>query len=107
MFSYERNSCYGNHDRYTLCAAHHHEGHDGDWKTCEKCRKAVETEMYVWYGTNEYNFEVLVNPPDYEPTRCSECNRVIRLAEEGYSMNQGKYVCEGCSDSEIPDFRQD
>jgi len=24
--------------------------------------------MYVWYGTNDYNFVVLENPPHYEPT---------------------------------------
>ncbi len=31
-------------------------------------RESFETEMYVYYGTNEYNFEVLENPPEYEPT---------------------------------------
>jgi hypothetical protein len=105
MFSYERNSCYRNHDQFTLCATHHHEGHDGGWKTCPKCREDVPTEMYVWYGTNEYNFEVLEDPPEYEPTRCSECDRVIRLAEEGYTMTKGKYICEDCSHFEIPDFQ--
>ena len=105
LFSYAHNSCYRNHDRYTLCAMHHHEGHEGDWKTCEECRDDVPTEMYVWYGTNEYNFEVLENPPEFEPTRCSKCNRIIRLAEDGYAMRQGQYLCEGCSGIELPDFR--
>jgi hypothetical protein len=27
--------------------------------------------VYLWYGTNEYNFEKLPNPPAYEPTKCS------------------------------------
>lgn len=75
VFSYGRNSCYRNHDRYTLCASHHHEGHDGDWKTCTECQQDVETEMYVWYGTNEYNFDVIENPPSYAPTCCGECGR--------------------------------
>jgi hypothetical protein len=97
LFSYARNSCYRNHDRYTLCSSHHHEGHDGDWKTCLACREAFETEMYVWYGTNEYNFEVLENPPTYEPTRCTTCHRIIRLAEDGYSMTGDGYFCAKCS----------
>ena len=75
LFSYARNSCFRNHRRYTLCGFHHAEGHNGDWKTCALCRNSIETEMYVYYGTNEYNFEILKNPPSYEPTRCSKWNR--------------------------------
>jgi hypothetical protein len=97
MFSYARNSCSRNHRRYTLCASHHTEGHSGDWKDCPKCRKGIETEMYVWYGTNEYNFEKLPNPPDYKPTKCSDCGKVIVLGEEGYSVQGKKYWCERCS----------
>lgn len=87
MFSYARNSCHRNHRRYTLCGYHHTEGHKVDWRECEECRQQIETEMYVWYGTNEYNFVKLENPPQYEPTRCVKCNRVIKLAEESYSTN--------------------
>jgi hypothetical protein len=99
LFSYARNSCYRNHRRQTLCAYHHGEGHAGDWKTCAECRFAFDTEMYVWYGTNEYNFEKLENPPDYEPTKCSSCGRVLRLPDGGYSVLPGrKYQCMNCSD---------
>ena len=56
LFSYARNSCYRNHDRFTLCSYHYHEGHKGDWKECRKCREDFKTELYVWHGTNEYNF---------------------------------------------------
>lgn len=97
IFSFARNSCYRNHDRYTLCAAHFHEGHRGDWKTCKKCREMYETEMYVWYGTNEYNFEVLPDPPTYEPTRCTGCKRVIKLADGGYSYSADGYFCWKCT----------
>ena len=97
LFSYARNSCSRNHRRYTLCGYHHMEGHEGDWKDCPECRKAFETEMYVWYGTNEYNFEKLPNPPEYEPTKCSDCGRVIRLGEDGYSMQGDDYWCDRCS----------
>jgi hypothetical protein len=103
MFSYARNSCHRNHSRYTLCSYHHNEGHKGDWKTCKACRAGFETEMYVWYGTNEYNFETLENPPAYEPTRCSSCGQVIRLGADGYSISGKKYLCMNCSD--FPGFR--
>jgi hypothetical protein len=54
------------------------------------------TEMYVWYGTNEYNFEKLENPPSYEPTHCSGCGKVISLGEDGYSRLGEKFWCEKC-----------
>jgi hypothetical protein len=97
LFSYARNSCSRNHGRYTLCSHHYCEGHEGDWKDCPKCRKGFETEMYVWYGTNEYNFEKLPNPPEYEPTHCADCGKVIRLGTEGYSVQGDKYWCDRCS----------
>lgn len=99
MFSYATNSCHRNHRRYTLCGFHHVEEHSGDWKTCRDC-KAFETEMYVWYGTNEYNFEKLPTPPAYKPTKCSQCGTVIVLGEDAYSIRPGKagreYWCEEC-----------
>ena len=101
MFSYARNSCHRNHSRYTLCASHHNEGHKGDWKDCKKCRRSFETEMYVWYGTNEYNFEKLPNPPSYEPTKCSKCGVVISLGEDGYTRHRDGYWCEECGEIEL------
>ncbi len=98
LFSFAHNSCYRNHDRYSLCAFHYHEGHSGGWKTCDKCRKSFPTEMYVYHGTNEYNFENLPNPPSFEPTRCMQCGRVISLSQDGYMLKgRGQYVCENCS----------
>jgi hypothetical protein len=52
--------------------------------------------MYVFYGTNEYNFETLDNPPAYEPTRCGKCGKVITLGVEGYSDGPEGYRCEAC-----------
>lgn len=64
LFSYARNSCDRNHRRYTLCGFHHTEEHPGRWTECKRCRDEIaEAEMYVWYGTNDYNFEKLKNPP--------------------------------------------
>ena len=59
MFSFAHNSCHRDHNRYTLCGHHWNEGHDGDWKTCEKCRDEIQPELYAYFGTNEYNFEKL------------------------------------------------
>ena len=53
--------------------------------------------MYVWYGTNEYNFETLPNPPAYKPTKCSQCGTIIDLGEDGYSRDGKQYFCEDCS----------
>ena len=97
MFSYARNSCHRNHRRFTLCGYHHAEGHAGDWQHCRKCRNSFETEMYVWYGTNEHNFVKLPNPPSYEPTKCSKCGHVIRLGTDGYTQSGEEYWCEKCA----------
>jgi hypothetical protein len=103
VFSYARNSCYRNHSRYTLCGYHYNEGHSGDWRSCAKCRKDFEheLEMYVYYGTNEYNFEKLENPPKYKPTHCSRCGAVIVLSEGGYSTQGGKHFCGECTDIDL------
>ena len=102
LFSYARNSCFRNHRSYTLCGGHHAEGHSGDWKTCKKCLKNIEPEMYVHFGTNEYNFEVLENPPEYEPTKCHECGKVIVMSEGGYSSGPKGYSCWDCSAKSLP-----
>lgn len=103
LFSYANNSCSRNHRRYTLCGMHHEEGHTGRWQDCKICRNGVETEMYVWFGTNEYNFEKLANPPVFKPTKCSKCKKVISLSEGGYLIRGRKYFCEDCADIKFPD----
>ena len=97
LFSYARNSCARNHDRYTLCSFHRQNNHRGHWKNCKACRNSFPTEMYVWYGTNEYNFDVLANPPPYEPTRCDRCQKVIKLGTDGHSVGPDGTLCERCT----------
>lgn len=97
MFSYDRNSCCRNHRRYTLCGYHYGEEHKGNWKDCPECRNSFETEMYVYYGTNEYNFEKLENPPSYEPTKCSMCGMIIKLGTDAHTISGNEYWCEKCS----------
>lgn len=101
MFSYDRNSCHRNHRRYTLCAFHHTEQHTGDWKGCAQCREAFDTEMYVYYSTNEYNFEVLQNPPSFEPTKCCECGKTISRGDDGYTAREGRYYCQACASGDL------
>jgi len=97
MFSYAHNSCHRNHNRYTLCGHHWNEGHEGDWQTCEECRDDIQPELYAYFGTNDYNFEKLENPPPFEPTHCANCKRVISLTEEGYLIKGGEYFCMDCA----------
>ncbi len=97
LFSYARNSCYRNHDRYTLCSFHFHEGHEGRWQDCEACRANFDIEDYVEYGTNEYNFEVLANPPSFEPTRCAACGTIIERSAGGYSQSAEGFFCGRCT----------
>ena len=108
LFSYARNSCSRNHRRFTLCGYHDTEEHMGDWKDCRKCATSFESEMYVWYGINEYNFEKLPNPPSYEPTKCSKCGTVVVLSEDACSIRPGtgsrEYWCEECSRQDIERF---
>ena len=101
MFSYARNSCHRNHRRLTLCGYHHAEEHEGQWQVCEQCCGDFEAELYVYYGTNEYNFEKLENPPAYEPTTCATCGSAINLGEDGFSTQGGQYFCEACSMKEM------
>jgi hypothetical protein len=52
--------------------------------------------MYVWYGTNEFNFETLINPPKFEPTLCAKCKQQIHLGTESHTLSGGDYYCERC-----------
>ena len=96
-FSYARNSCFRNHTLFTICGFHGNEKHAGRWQDCEKCRNNPPLELYVHHATNEYNFEKLENPPAFEPTHCSRCGKVIRLAQDGYSMTGDDYSCDECA----------
>lgn len=72
---YAPSRCYQNHDQYTLCSFHSAEEHAGRWQDCDDCRGEFPTEIYVYYGTNKYNFETLESPPSFEPTRCANAER--------------------------------
>jgi hypothetical protein len=47
--------------------------------------------MYVWYGTNVYNFERLPHPPAYQPTRCGgSCTSSVRVNINGLPGDRHK-----------------
>ena len=103
-FSYAHNSCMRNHFKYTLCGHHFHSEHDGPWKGCKKCYDDFKDnmELFVYFGTNEYNFDILKDPPKFETTLCSKCNRKINLTEDFYTTYKGEHICEKCKP--IPGF---
>jgi len=96
MFSFSRVSCHRNHDRYTLCSYHHNNSHEGDWQTCEKCKEDIEAEMINWYGTNDYNFVKMKNPPSFVPHKCVRCGHEINMGEESHMGFGDKLVCCNC-----------
>jgi hypothetical protein len=80
MFSYARNSCSRNHQRYTLCCSHFNEGHKGSWQDCKKCRKDFETEMYA---TSEPTVQLRVWPIRHlraDPMRCNKSSSSQEVA---------------------------
>jgi hypothetical protein len=107
LFSYARNSCSRNHRRYTLCGYHSAEGHAGSWQECTACRNGFETELFVYYGTNEYNFVTLEDPPSFTPTLCASCKRRINLGQDGHTvLPTGDHLCEACASSPPPRTRR-
>jgi hypothetical protein len=52
---------------------------------------ALRPKTNVWYGTNEYNFEKLPDPPAYEPTKYSHFATVISPSEDEYSYERDKF----------------
>lgn len=95
-FSLKKKSCLVNHYRFTICGYHYNNSHSGHWQVCDKCQKSLETEIYVWYGTNQFNFEKLKIIPAYTSKKCIKCQRIIHLAVEPYTVLEGKYTCFHC-----------
>ena len=79
--SFGRNSCFINHQRYTLCGLHHAKNHEHRWQDCLECKNDMDYIHYAEKATNGYNFEIL------------------RIKRE-------KFVCDNCGfgSFEIKDF---
>ncbi|KAG8698388.1 hypothetical protein FRC08_005964, partial [Ceratobasidium sp. 394] len=99
-FTFARNSCARNHDRYTRCCYHFNEGHGGDAITCKKCDNDHEGETSTWYLTSSFNFLEDIeraNPPSFAPTMCCKCGQQIKLNIDGVSYGRGGKECRRCS----------
>jgi hypothetical protein len=90
-------SCYLKHASYTVCAAHHSSDHKGKWQECKKCEKSWDMANYVWYATNENNFETLANPPEVPETRCIGCKVLLDLEYDCIVGTKDGKMCLECS----------
>ncbi|CAG9461829.1 unnamed protein product [Pedinophyceae sp. YPF-701] len=106
MFSYSRDFCDRNHERYTRCASHANDKHRGDWRTCKECASLGEDDLgRNWHATCGYNF---VPPLEKDCPKgemltetCVECKRRLFPGLEKYSRSfmpvANPYTCQECS----------
>lgn len=93
--SYEREGqCHRNHRYGSICAWHHQEDHDGDWKECQRCVDdfhpydyAVKASSQGNSGTvRRYNFENNcrhdLDLTTIEFPTCFECKEPVDTTEE-------------------------
>jgi hypothetical protein len=93
LFSYATNSCYRNHDRYTLCSYHHHESHPGTWKDCKKCKDEIQPENYLYFATNDFNFEKLANLPKII-IKCVNCGFKSNSMQDFSFQTSNGWYCD-------------
>ncbi|EGG20847.1 hypothetical protein DFA_00712 [Cavenderia fasciculata] len=55
--NYDKYECQHGHERYTLCAFHHNEGHDKtvSWMDCKECEEFSPVD-YRDFATGKFNF---------------------------------------------------
>lgn len=69
--TFSENSCYRNHNRYTMCANHYDGKHTGDWKQCVKCKDSYPKLTYDEMYTNKFNFEKVTLKNKHEIMCCN------------------------------------
>jgi len=91
LFSFATNSCHRNHRRYTLCSTHYYSNHKGKWQECKKCKDEYSIENYVYFATNDFNFEKLPNAPKIT-IRCINCEFESNTMEDfAFETSEGFY----------------
>ena len=57
-----------------------------------------DLERFVGHATSWHNFmdNKLENPPDFKPTICYTCDKVIRMNSEGYLKAGPEKMCNSC-----------
>lgn len=57
--------------------------------------------MVAWYEVNNFNFQADIeraNPPDFTPSNCVKCSRLMKLGAESHAYTPtGGYICDACS----------
>ncbi|MCP4473619.1 MAG: hypothetical protein GY821_03440 [Gammaproteobacteria bacterium] len=91
-FPYGANNCYRNHERYTLCAAHYNEDHQGNWQACQLCKDDYAIEDYVEYATNAFNFEPLKNLPEIT-IKCANCDFKSSIMQDFFLQTSKGWYC--------------
>lgn len=104
MFSYSRDFCSRSHDRYTACASHHHENHEGDWRECAECNIDTSLGARSWYSTNRFCAtpcqEKFLPQGSMLTFPCESCKCRMLPGHSAYSVARGgKLYCEDC---EVP-----
>jgi hypothetical protein len=83
-----------------VCSYHHSEGHPpGHWQNCEKCITAfISTEDLVGKGASSYNFieNKWDEAPTFEPLKCTECEKVIKMETDPHTIGLNGYKCMAC-----------
>lgn len=59
----------------------------------------MEVESYVHQGTSSFNFkdDTWADPPSFEPTRCAQCNKSIKLGSEAHAYGPNGLQCVNCT----------
>ena len=103
LISHARNSCARDHSKYTICHLHNLNEHSDatcHWRDCKECREFFlpDLESYVSAGTSAFNFaeDLWEDPPRFEPTLCTRCEKVVKLNCDEYSVKGGKILCWEC-----------
>lgn len=79
LMSYSRAFCSRSHRRYTRCGFHAEEGHEGDWRACERCASEGARGVVDWHASNGYNFTPGPRPQGMLYTeQCVRCG--VRIA---------------------------
>ena len=116
LFSYSREHCSRNHRRYSNCAYHYGEGHEGKWQECERCKEdltsclsdgSVNYDWAVRAGNHpdhpyRFNFSEDALQFDWEKEvkypSCSSCGKDIDTWMDGYTIKPGgAHLCASCA----------
>ena len=75
----------------TFCLTHYYSKHKGKWQECKQCKDEYSIENYVYFATNDFNFEKLPNAPKIT-IRCVNCEFESNTMEDfAFETSEGFY----------------